>query len=308
MENRENEMNPPVSGQPEPVRTKRKYVKKPKPLKLYTVAQPKEPAFVTQQESMVPEFRRAREKFKPEKYPHDPGRPGGTLSPGHFFLLRRLRALKNSGVKLTRIEFAHGMGVKFKLNPLNGAFVSLAQEVKERKAAYLRNIHEKQDFQDLLTTVPVLSQEEIVYRDEEWMDTPERQTVFIPKDRVFGEDIHYFSFVMPDNCMLHDGICKDDVIIAGSNLRPTHGDLAVCRIPGSKHITVRRFVSTSRPQIFELYEGGSRNPMLGYDIEKLIYGVVLNIQRSYHPGRLPFERPDPADPQIPGGFAGDVEF
>ena len=87
--------------------------------------------------------------------------------------------------------------------------------------------------------------------------------------------------------MVHDGICKDDKIVAARNLRPGNGDLVACRIPGVKTITVRRFRGTSNPSLYFLYEGGMVNPLFAAEIEKLIYGVVVGLERAYWPRRLP---------------------
>ena len=101
---------------------------------------------------------------------------------------------------------------------------------------------------------------------------------------------------MPDNCMLMDGICVGDRIVAAGNLRPCHGDLVVCRIPGLKLVTVRRYAGTSNPSFFDLYEGGTTNPLFASEYENLICGVVVGVSRTYLPGRLP--RPWEPVPEI----------
>ena len=94
---------------------------------------------------------------------------------------------------------------------------------------------------------------------------------------------------MADNCMVHDGICKGDRIVAVKNVSPAHGDLVACTIPGKKVVTVRRFAVTSDCLMYNLFEGGTTNGRVLPDdqMDKVILGVVVNVQRSYQPGHLP---------------------
>ena len=104
-----------------------------------------------------------------------------------------------------------------------------------------------------------------------------------PVSIVCKQELLCYAFVMPDNKMQNDGICKGDIIVAAENIRYGHDDLVICRIPGCDNITVRRFSSTSIPGAFDLTEYNGENPLMVTERNDAIFGVVLEIDRDYHP-------------------------
>lgn len=141
-----------------------------------------------------------------------------------------------------------------------------------------------------ITAVPLLKAKNILKGDFE-VPPPlyKAEPVFIPKMPVFEGQLQYFAFTMPDNCMVNDGICKGDRIVAIRNIKPSHRDMVVCKLPGISTVTVRRFTVSINPGLYYLYEGGTINPLPIYDTLDLIIGVVVNIQRNFYPGKLPRE-------------------
>lgn len=248
--------------------------------------------FITQQESLVPEHRRPLQKKATVKVPKKRGRKPSNMTLKRFLLLRALDNIRRSGKRLTREEFAAVLGINPRyVNTMAAAFERTTPEVDRQNREFQDKFDAEYDKNGKVTAVPLLTPQEIMQRDFSWHGADgEREAVCIPKEVVdYSSRFHYFAFVMPDNCMLHDGICKGDMIAAIANVRPTQGDMVVCRIPGTEMITVRRYAVTCNPVIFDLYEGGTTNPMQAYEIEKLIYGTVLCVVRRYWPRRLPYK-------------------
>ncbi|MBO7329143.1 MAG: hypothetical protein J6W00_10285 [Lentisphaeria bacterium] len=256
--------------------------------------------FIKQQESLVPVHRRVLVPEETVKVPKRRGRKKSLMTLGYFLYKRKVMLLKRKK-DLTREEFFAGLGIKKKFNFFYGAWVRMTEQAIEDNKAFQKKFDEKTDKVNGLTAIPILTQDEILYRQLTWREVENRDSFCIPREPEFGEDLQYFGFIMPDNCMVNDGICKGDRIAAAANLRPTHGDLVVCRIPSLNLITVRRYAVTCSPWQFDLYEGGAANPMPAWGIEELIYGVVVDVQRSYWPRRLPKKRPEvlPRRPIIP---------
>jgi len=239
---------------------------------------------------MVPEYLRRLERDPKIKIRKKRGRKKSLITLGYFLYHRKVRILHRKKVR-SREAFLRGLGIRKKMD--------FSAPPWQRMT--LKEIAENQKFQHLLerkvnkdrrvVTVPVLTQEEIFARNNEWRKVRNREKFFVSADFLYGEYFFYFGMIMPDNCMVNDGICKGDRIAAVSNLRPGEGDMVVCRIPGTNHITVRRFVFTASMLFHTLYEGGTTNPMLVQKEENLIYGVVVDVQRFYRPSRLPKTRP-----------------
>ncbi|MBE6375018.1 MAG: hypothetical protein E7050_01010 [Lentisphaerae bacterium] len=144
-----------------------------------------------------------------------------------------------------------------------------------------------------VTAVPLTDKKDLIAGDFEFHgQISKAEPVFIPKPASdLSDHLQYFAFVMPDNCMVNDGICKGDRIVAVRNVKPSHKDMVVCKLPGLKTVTVRRFTVCSTASIYHLYEGGSINPypVLEKDADDIFLGVVVSVQRRYYPGKLPQE-------------------
>ena len=247
------------------------------------------PKFIEQQETLVPEDRRPRDIKPTIKLPRKRGRKKNPMTLKRYLFQRRLYLAVKAGKLRTREEFAEAIGLNPRLiNTMAAAFERIDPEI--RKARDKVQAARDQAFcrPENLTSVPILDPEEILNRTFGEKTPPDgTNAVAIVKEPRFGHRLHYFGFIMPDGCMLHDGICKGDKIIAASNVRPTNGDLVVCHLPGIRTITVRRYVTTGNPALFDLYEGGTINPMPAVWSENLTYGVVVAVERAYWPGRLP---------------------
>ena len=247
--------------------------------------------FITQQPSNIPEELRNPPVVYTKKVPKKRGRKKFPLSIKHFLWSQRIEGYKMSGLPYTREGFAAALGLDPKMvNTIVSAFLETPEEQdqlnRETQAAVDKSFCKPRN----LTAVPILEQEDILRRDFSLKQSLRKlHAVTIAKEPRFGDRLHYFAFIMPDNCMLMDGVCKGDKIVAASNLRPSHGDLVVCRIPGLQLISVRRYSGTCNPALYDLYEGGSTNPVLVQAGEKRIYGVVVGLERNYWPGRLPEE-------------------
>lgn len=243
--------------------------------------------FIVQQESYVPEGRRPKKIDLPRKKPR--GRPKSYMTLRRLIFQRALYVIRTSGKRYSREEFAALLGLNPKaVNTMSAAFQRIPDEENERLLELQNKIDKSFCKPKNLTAVPIYTPEEIMRRDYS-IKTPltKLNAVTMEKEPKYGWRMHYFAMIMPDNCMLHDGICKGDKIIAARNVRPGHGDLVVCRIPEINVITVRRYAVTCNSSLFDLYEGGTINPFIITEMENLIYGVVVGIERNYWPIRLP---------------------
>ena len=243
--------------------------------------------FISQDVTYVPERRRSKSPSFPKKRAR--GRPRSYLTLDRFFFQRKLFLVRNSGKRYSREEFAAALGMEPRaVNTMSAAFIPHTPEENEQQQELQKSIDKNFCNDQNVTAVPLFSQQEILQRDFSMKNFSEESEIsLMAKEPRYGSKMYYFALIMPDNCMLHDGICKGDKIIAVRNVRPGHGDLVVCRIPGVDVITVRRFAKICNPQLFDLYEGGSTNPFIGTEIEDMIYGVVVNVERSYWPSRMP---------------------
>lgn len=247
--------------------------------------------FIEQQPSITPEkYRSVPLAPSTQKIPKKRGRKKSFLTLKRYLLIRTIRRLQQSGRYYTREEVATALGLDPRCgNTLFAAFVHTTAEEDRQTLEQQQKLMRSFRRSKKITAVPVLEVKDIYRRDFTLKKTMSKQElVTVPKDIDFGEKLQYFAFVMPDNCMLHDGICKNDRIIAVRNVRPTHGDMVACKIPGVKTVTVRRFGVLSNPSFFELYEGGTSNALFCAEIENLIIGVVVGVERTYRPGRLPY--------------------
>lgn len=250
----------------------------------------KKKPFITQQPTLVPPERQQVKPARPEiKSPAKRGRKKSFITLRSALFTRRLYLAVKNGHNRSLEAFGKAIGLpEYLLNTMTSAFTRSNPEADRAQNELQQQRDENFCRPENLTAIPMLEAKDILKHDlREKSPLTAGNAAAIVKFPVFGEKLHYFGFIMPDGCMLHDGICKGDKIIAASNLRPANGDMVVCRLPGVKTITVRRYSATGRPELFDLYEGGTVNPVLCTWGEKLIYGVVIGVERSYLPGRLP---------------------
>lgn len=256
--------------------------------------------FIEQQETMVPPNRRRREMVYTVKVPKRRGRKRSIIDARRFLFYRRLALAVNDPRPMTREQFAAALGIDPRtVNTMSAAFIRTPPEEHLQQRLRQRDDDERFCTPERLTGVPLLETEDIYRRDFIPKGDPEElDAVTFPKDEQLGSRLHYFAFTMEDDCMVMDGICAGDRIVAVRNVRPCRGDMVVCRIPGLKVITVRRYADTSNPSFFDLYEGGTTNPLFACEYENLIYGVVVAVERIYRPGRLPqpWEKIAPEEP------------
>ncbi|MBE6356154.1 MAG: hypothetical protein E7058_03470 [Lentisphaerae bacterium] len=247
--------------------------------------------FVEQEESLVPENRRRRKIEHTEKVPRKRGRKKCPMTLRNYLFLRALYLAARDGDTSSREGFAEALGLSYKLvNTMASAFERIHPDICKAQAKLQQERDDAFCRPENLTAVPMLEIDDILQRDyREKAPLEGKKAAAIVKEPRFGERLHYFGFFMPDGCMVNDGICKGDKIIAASNVRPTNGDLVACRIPGLHTVTVRRYVTTGNPALFDLYEGGTINPMPTVWSDNAIYGVVVEVQRSYWPRRLPLQ-------------------
>lgn len=246
--------------------------------------------FITQQETTVPQNRRKTERVYSKNVPKKRGRKQSLVDARRLLILRRFAMANNRG--LSREEFAAAIGIDPRtMNSLSSAFLPVSDSekraIRKRQHAF-DSACDPTDF----VAIPVCDEELLAEGKITPPKTSEKcEVVIVPRDKCFGNMMDCFAFVMPDNCMLSDGICEGDRIVAVKNIRPAHGDMVACRIPGTSGITVRRIAGTCNPFLFDLYEGGTSNPLSFIDLEDLIRGVVIFVQREYLPGRMPI-KPD----------------
>lgn len=245
--------------------------------------------YIEQQETIIPEERRLRKVVTTVKIPKRRGRKKSTQNVRRMLFWRRIYQVAKHCPELSREEFAAAIGLNpLCVNTMAAAFIRCTDEEMKQQQELQDKLDKYYCKSRRLTSVPLLDAENVLNHDFEIKNPLNKQeAVSITKEPKYGDRLHYFAFTMPDNCMVHDGICKDDKIVAARNLRPGNGDLVACRIPGVKTITVRRFRGTSNPSLYFLYEGGMVNPLFAAEIEKLIYGVVVGLERAYWPRRLP---------------------
>ncbi|MBR7120651.1 MAG: hypothetical protein IKC94_00230 [Lentisphaeria bacterium] len=243
--------------------------------------------FVEQQASTAPEERRPQPLLNPVKVPRKRGRPKGVIDVKRLLFYSRVKRIINSGQRLTREEFAAALGFKpYCVNTMTTAFDRTSPADNRDNRIRQEKIDRRFCKQQQITMVPVLDSEQILNKEFPPVKKG-MQTFPLEKEPKYGRHLHYFGFIMPDNCMLMDGICKGDRIAAVRNIRPCDGDLVACRMPNTRIVTVRRFAETCNPVIFDLYEGGTLNPFWTLESEQLIQGVVVGVVRDYWPGKMP---------------------
>jgi SOS-response transcriptional repressor LexA len=211
------------------------------------------------------------------------------MTPQMFLFMQSLIALKRSGKKFSREEFAVALGLDPKLvDHRMTSFTSIPNE-KDPHRPVQKKLDRRLCRPEYLSVVPVFSQLQVLKRNFEVNRfKPDIDWAVVDKDTKYGELIHYFAMIMPDDdVMREDGINPGDKIIAAANLKPGYNDLVVTRIPGSALITVRRLRTTRNTMIFDLFEGGMKNPYTIFSLENLIFGVVVGIHRTYAPAKLP---------------------
>jgi len=245
--------------------------------------------FIEQQESTVPAGRRQLVTVSTVPVPKKRGRKKNVVNLRRLLFLRSLIKAGRSNKSGTREEFASALGLDPRaVNTLAAAFIRCSDAENILWQQRQQEIDRQMNTPEGKLTIPLLEAGDILRRDfEPKTSLDNSNTVQIDKDPDFWEKMHIFGFVMPDNCMLMDGICINDRIAAVHNIRPTIGDMVACTIPGTSAVTVRRYVTTGNPSVYELFEGGTINPMRANEIEDLILGVVIDIRRSYRPLRLP---------------------
>lgn len=246
--------------------------------------------FITQQETLVPEkFRPAPKVPAKSRTPKRRGRKKNIMTLPRVARIWAIKQYMMRTDKITLEGFAAALGIdKACANTLIAAFSRTDPERDEESRARQKEFNRKYGRRPGLITVPVLEPQTIIRKDFNVKIKPKQQEwVTLPSEPDYGDRMCYFALVMPDNCMVNDGICKDDRVVAAFNVRPSYGDLVVCLVPGTEIVTVRRFVSCSNPVFFDLYEGGLVNPVLAKEEDGIIYGVVVGLVRNYRPGRLP---------------------
>ncbi|MBE6364886.1 MAG: hypothetical protein E7053_03935 [Lentisphaerae bacterium] len=244
--------------------------------------------FITQQESTAPQDRQPKPLENPVKLPKKRGRPKGKVDLKRLLFMSRIKRLKDSGKRFTREEFAAALGFKpYCVNTMTTAFgYSDPQDNvdnRERQEKIDRNFCKR----ELISCIPILTSEQILNREFPPVRKDVMETFPIIREPKYGKYLHYFGFIMPDNCMLMDGVCKGDRIVAVRNINPCDGDLVACRMPNTRTVTVRRYAETCNPFLFDLYEGGTLNPFWSLETEGLIQGVVVNVVRDYWPKKMP---------------------
>ena len=244
--------------------------------------------FIEQQDSTVPDGRRQLIPDNPVQLSRKRGRRKDSVNLQRLLFLRTVIKAGRNGNPGSREEFASAIGIDPRTaNTLSAAFIRCSAEEdriwQKRQAKIDRQMNTPAD----KFSIVMLDAENIIRRDfEPGKNVTPENTVIIGKDPEFGHKMHRFGFIMPDNCMLSDGICRHDRIVAAANIRPAHGDMVACIIPGSRMVTIRRYASTDNPGVFELLEGGTCNPMRANEVEGLLRGVVVSVQRNYLPRRL----------------------
>ncbi len=248
----------------------------------------RERKFVTQQESTAPVDRQPKPLENPVKIPKKRGRPKKGLSLKHFLFYSLVRRVLSSGKRYTREEFAAALGFKpYCVNTMTTAFARSKPEDnrdnRERQVKIDRNFCKREN----ISCIPILTSEQILNKEFPPVRKGAMETFPIPREPKYGKHLHYFGFIMPDNCMLMDGVCKGDRIVAVRNINPCDSDLVACRMPNTRTVTVRRYAETCNPFLFDLYEGGTLNPFWALETENLIQGVVVGVVRDYWPKKMP---------------------